>query len=111
MNEIPLVFGADRHLVGILTLPSQGDPRPIAFLLINAGVIHRVGPHRINVKLARHLAGLGFASLRFDLSGQGDSRNALSAGTIGHAQQSIADLRAAMDHLTRTLDVLRIERR
>jgi hypothetical protein len=42
-------------------------------LLFNVGLNHHVGPHRLNVDLARHLAGLGFASLRFDLSGLGDS--------------------------------------
>jgi len=105
MNEIPLVFGSDRHLVGTLTLPSTPAPRPVAFLLINAGVIHRIGPHRVNVKLARHLASLGHATLRFDLSGQGDSRNPQSVADF--TQQAVADLRAAMDHLGRTVDVHR----
>lgn len=105
MNEIPLVFGAERHLVGTLTLPTEARPAAVAFVLLNAGVVHRIGPHRINVKLARHLASLGFASLRFDLSGQGDSRVPSAAGDF--RQQAVADLRAAMDHLERTADVHR----
>ena len=105
MNEISVTFGAERHLVGTLTLPAGGTPAKVAFVLLNAGVVHRIGPHRINVKLARHLARLGFASLRFDLSGQGDSRMPVS--TLDFSQQAVADIRAAMDHLARTADVHR----
>lgn len=42
-------------------------------LLLNAGILHRVGPSRVYVKLARRLADLGFPVLRFDFSGIGDS--------------------------------------
>jgi dienelactone hydrolase len=105
MKEIALLFGPDRNLVGTLTLPVSVPQRPLAFLLTGAGVIHRIGPHRINVKLARHLAQLGFASLRFDLAGQGDSRSA--ASTVGYAEQAVVDMRAAMDHVGRTIDVQR----
>jgi dienelactone hydrolase len=42
-------------------------------VLLNAGVIHRVGPNRLSVKLAREFAELGLSTLRFDLSGLGDS--------------------------------------
>jgi pimeloyl-ACP methyl ester carboxylesterase len=105
MKEIPLQFGTHRHLVGTLTLPTSTPQSDTAFVLMGAGVIHRIGPHRINVKLARHLATMGFASIRFDLSGQGDSSNA--QGNLGYAQQAVADIQAAMDHLARTLDVHR----
>jgi pimeloyl-ACP methyl ester carboxylesterase len=105
MKEIAQLFGADRNLVGTLTLPDTPTRQPVAFLLTGAGVIHRMGPHRINVKLARHLASLGFATLRFDLSGQGDSRS--TSSTLNFADQAVSDMRAAMDHLTRTLDVQR----
>lgn len=104
-NEIPLTFGSERHLVGTLTLPADGTVAPVAFVLLNAGVIHRIGPHRINVKLARELARQGFASLRFDLSGQGDSRAPSSSGNF--TEQAVADIRAAMDHLERTADTHR----
>ena len=68
-------FGTDGHLLGILTTPDE-DVRvadaPIA-LILNAGVVHRIGPFRLNVDIARHLAELGFSTLRMDLSGLGDS--------------------------------------
>jgi dienelactone hydrolase len=105
MTELPVVFGAERHLVGTLTLPDGATRAPVAFLLLNAGIVNRTGPHRINVKLARRLAAEGYASLRFDLSGQGDSRVSSSTGTF--AEQNVADLRAAMDHVGRTIDLHR----
>lgn len=103
MNEIAVVFGAERHLVGTLTLPTDTTARPVAFVLLNAGVIHRIGPHRFNVKLARRLAEDGFTTLRFDLSGQGDSRSPGNAASF--ERQNVADLRAAMDHLERVCGI------
>jgi len=50
-----------------------------ALILFNAGLLHRVGPNRLNTTLARLCADDGFASLRLDLTGLGDSP-ALSAG-------------------------------
>ncbi len=68
-------FGNEGHLLGILTTPDD-DVRvpdaPIA-LILNAGIVHRVGPFRLNVDIARHLAELGYSTLRLDLSGLGDS--------------------------------------
>lgn len=74
-------------------------------ILFNAGVVHRIGPHRINVRLARRLARHGVASIRFDLSGQGDSARA--AGSLPYEQQAVADVRAAMDALAQLAGVRR----
>lgn len=105
MNEVCVTFGVDKHLVGTLTLPDRPTAGMPAMLLMNSGVIHRIGPHRINVKLARALAGEGMTSLRFDLSGQGDSR--LPNRAAGYETQSIIDIRAAMDHVQRTTGIER----
>jgi pimeloyl-ACP methyl ester carboxylesterase len=105
MKEIAVLFGAHRNLVGTLCIPTNMAVHKTAFVLTGAGVIHRIGPHRINVKLARRLAQLGFASIRFDLSGQGDSQHASS--NLDFAQQAISDIKAAMDHVARTLDIHR----
>ncbi len=93
--EQAVTFGPDRALVGIYT-PAPGD---LCCLLMNAGVIHRIGPHRLNVKLARGLAQESVASLRFDLSGLGDSRP--PSGSASYTEQSVSDLRAAMDFAAR----------
>ncbi|MDO4681343.1 MAG: alpha/beta fold hydrolase [Lautropia sp.] len=70
----------------------------VGVLLLNAGVIHRVGPHRVNVKLARQLAETGIPSVRVDLSGLGDSRRA--AGTEPMLAQVAQDVRSALDALS-----------
>ena len=61
MNEQTVVFGPEQHLVGTITQPAQAKPghAAVLVLLTNAGVIPRIGPHRLNVKLARHLASMG----------------------------------------------------
>jgi hypothetical protein len=87
-------FGQDGGLVGIVTEPALLRPGAPACLLVNAGVVHRIGPHRINVKLARALAADGILSIRIDLSGLGDSDPV--ATPSGTGPQEVADLRAAM---------------
>ncbi|QHE85932.1 alpha/beta fold hydrolase [Hydrogenophaga sp. BPS33] len=103
MSEILVVFGSDRHLAGTLNLPEGGETEPVGVLLYNAGVISRMGPHRLNVKLARDLSARGVASLRFDLSGQGDSRVCAQGHTF--ERQAVLDLQAAMDHMERICNI------
>jgi pimeloyl-ACP methyl ester carboxylesterase len=105
MTETPVLFGPDSSLVGILTQPASKNRAAMAFLMFNAGVISRIGPHRLNVKLARALAEAGETSLRFDLSGQGDSRSAIAGGDFW--SQAISDIRSAMDHLEQTCGIRR----
>jgi len=88
-------FGAADHLVGVVTVPAQPRAGAPACLLMNAGVVHRIGPHRINVKIARALADDGITSMRLDLSGLGDS--APAPGALHSAGQAQVDLGAAMD--------------
>ena len=97
MNEQTLIFGPENHLVGTVTLPTEvkaGHTRTMA-LLTNAGVIPRIGPHRLNVRLARRFAEMGIATLRFDMSGLGDSRRSGSRRPTG--DQFVVDTRSAMD--------------
>ena len=76
LMEEPLQFGAGGRLVGILTMPSvpprKAQELPV-FVYLSAGLLHRVGPYRLHVHLARELAQMGFTSLRVDLAGSGDS--------------------------------------
>jgi uncharacterized protein len=58
--------------IGILSRPAQTQPS-CAVLLIVGGPQVRVGSHRQFVELARGLAAAGFAVLRFDARGMGDS--------------------------------------
>ena len=94
-------FGAERHLVGVLSRTSAAQDRP-AVVIFNAGAVHRVGPNRVGVTLARELAAAGFACLRFDLEGIGDSV-LRAAGRENHPypDTALADARAAFDFLRR----------
>lgn len=96
-REKVIEFGKGGALSGMLTIPTAGDARAPGLALYNAGIVHRIGPHRLNVKVARALAARGVASLRFDLSGLGDSRPA--AG--GNEAQATLDIGAALDELGR----------
>ena len=106
MIETAQQFGADQNLIGVLTEPDGGpQPAPIAFLLYNAGVIPRLGPHRLNVKLARALAAHGQTTLRLDLNGHGDSGRARADD--GPDDPHVSDLKAAMNHLQATRGITR----
>lgn len=107
MNELVVTMGADQRLVGTLCMPTDVAPKSIAFVMLNAGVVSRIGPHRFNVKLARHLASLGFSSVRFDLSGQGDSRPPTASAASSQEEQVMLDLRDALDHIAQTTGVER----
>lgn len=99
MKERPLVFGRDKGLVGIVTEPGRdkaSSNRP-AVVLVNAGLIHRVGPNRLHVNLARKLADAGVTVMRFDLSGRGDS--AVRKDAVSFMHSSVEEIRAAMDAL------------
>ena len=97
MSETTLAFGADGGLIGTITHPDKPAPEAVGMVLFNAGVIQRIGPHRINVKLARTLARHGIPTIRFDMHGMGDSQR--PNGRLDYKAQVIEDLRAAMDAL------------
>jgi len=95
-RETPLTFGRQHRLFGLLTEPSGATGAPTVIVL-NAGLIHRVGPRRLHVKLARRLAAQGFPVFRMDLSGIGDSESRRDA--LPAVDGVRADVREAMDFL------------
>lgn len=99
MTERVLQLRRDQGLLGILTPAPPSKAADVACVLMNAGVVHRIGPHRLNVKLARHLAGTGLTTVRLDLSGLGDSKP--EGSTRSFSDQAVVDIRAAMDQLQR----------
>ena len=103
VTERVVVFGSHSGLVGVLTLPDAADGRGAsprrAVVMANIGLMHRVGPYRLYVELARAVAALGWCALRFDLSGLGDSVPRTGAQTSG--EQAQADVVEALDWLER----------
>lgn len=97
MIERSVTFGADDGLVGTLVLPEGAPAAGFGVLLFNAGMVHRIGPHRFNVRLSRQLAARGIPTIRFDLAGHGDS--ARLTGQHSFEDQAVVDVRAAMDAL------------
>ena len=93
----PVVFDGGR-LLGILSEPAQKADRP-CLLILNAGLIYRVGPARLSVELARAAEEARFASFRFDISGFGDSEP--RTVPLGPVESAVADAKLAMDHLAR----------
>lgn len=72
IQEKPLRYGEGGRGFAMVTLPEQRETAPIVVLL-NAGLLHRAEPFRLNVLAARRLAAKGYISVRMDLSGKGDT--------------------------------------
>ena len=73
LTETACRFGEGQGLLGIHCRALEaGSARPTV-VFFNSGVVHRVGPNRLYVELARHLAAQGFPTFRCDLEGIGDS--------------------------------------
>jgi alpha/beta superfamily hydrolase len=106
MNEEAVHFGSLGSLIGIVTTagPRNNEDKP-GVVLLNPGIVHRVGPGRIYVKIARALAEQGFTVLRFDFSGIGDSSVRLDNRRF--EESSVDEVCAAMSFLQATRDISR----
>jgi len=97
-TEQALIFGRSRSLVGILVRPASECPAPRpTVVILNTGIIHRVGHHRMYVTLARQLAASGHSVLRFDFSGIGDSRS--RDGVLNPTAACLEDISEALNYL------------
>jgi hypothetical protein len=102
MREEALLFGKTKSLVGIITDPPEvkRSNRLPGIILLNAGIIHRVGPNRMHVKIARTLAAMGFVVLRFDFSGIGDSM--FRDDNLPFEESAVRETQETMEYLTAT---------
>lgn len=99
-------FGREGHLAGIVCLPDAAKETDIAVVIPNAGFIHHVGPWQLHVDLVRQLEAAGIPSIRFDLSGLGDSEQPRQRESITARTQG--DIRDAIDLLTKESGARRI---
>jgi alpha-beta hydrolase superfamily lysophospholipase len=73
VTERPLLLRSDPALFGIVTEPAEGLAHGRAVILVNAGADYHIGASGMYVRFARHWAREGYAVIRMDLAGIGDS--------------------------------------
>ena len=89
MSEMPLFFGKiDQHLFGILHRPAAPNGR--AFVFCHPFAEEKLWTHRVYVNYARSLCAAGYAVLRFDYMGHGDSSGRFEDSTIDSRLVDIA---------------------
>jgi pimeloyl-ACP methyl ester carboxylesterase len=105
MNEETVLFGGRKSLVGIVTTPPDGGMNNSfpGIVLLNAGMVHRVGLNRLHVNIARCLAAAGFVVLRFDFSGIGDSGP--PEDDLPYFERGVIETRRALDYLSESRSV------
>jgi predicted alpha/beta hydrolase len=106
IEERAVQFGALPGLFGIVSSPQAPSRRPVAkskaILLLNSGAVHHVGPCRLYVTLARHLARCGYIVLRLDIAGIGDSppRSGQPENVV-YSRYALEDVTEAIQYLRR----------
>jgi pimeloyl-ACP methyl ester carboxylesterase len=100
ISEQAVLFGSWTSLVGIVTKAvSPASANRPAIVILNTGIIHRVGHHRMFVTMSRALGAVGYTVLRFDFSGIGDSSPRYDGLSLVDA--CMAEIREALDWLER----------
>jgi alpha-beta hydrolase superfamily lysophospholipase len=99
LRETATFLDANRIVFGIVSEPAAptSSPRDVV-LILNSGTIHRIGPSRLYVAIARGCAARGIPAIRLDLSGVGDS--GLRAGETAnspYAESARLDVREAVE--------------
>lgn len=90
-----IMFGDYDHLMGIWTEPAKPGVRQHACILVTAGMLHSVGPFRLHRDLAVRLAENSIGTMRFDLSGIGDS---FGVGVAGEStERAVNEIQQAMN--------------
>lgn len=83
------------RMFAIMSRPTANTPATDAqqvIVMLNSGAVHRIGPNRVYVTLARNWAARGHVVLRVDISGIGDS-----PARPGEPENSVYSARAQED--------------
>lgn len=101
LTEFPTQFGPGNGMFGILCRPDEPVPGTPAMLLPTTGVDPCSGMARMWTDLARQLARRGVTSLRFDMTGVGESHGRFTSDPMSSSYHPdrIADLSSAVDAL------------
>jgi pimeloyl-ACP methyl ester carboxylesterase len=99
MKEQALLIGQTHPLAAVVSLPRAIDTGRPAVIVLNAGIVHHVGPGRWSVRLARRLAQLGHVAVRFDHGGIGDSDP--RRDSVPFEAGSVIEVREIIDHVQR----------
>lgn len=99
IRESVYSVGPGKSLVAAVTEPMLGAEKNAApvIVILNTGIIHRVGHQRKFVILARELAARGYPVVRFDFGGIGDSER--RDDNLPPLEGSLDDIRAILDWL------------
>lgn len=101
IREQVVSIGIPTPLIGIYATQISNRKASFALLLLNSGVIHRVGSCRLSILIARSITeNLGVPSLRFDYSGIGDSEPRRT--TQNRDQLAVEEVNEAMDFIQQT---------
>jgi hypothetical protein len=102
-----VLLGERKSIVAIATQPMAAPAvdRP-AIIILNTGIIHRVGHNRMYVTLSRELAEQGHVVLRMDQSGIGDSDAPVDV--FDPLLVGLADIKEAVNWLSATKNVKKI---
>lgn len=98
IEERAHLLGRTQPLVGVVSLPPGGGGS-LGAVILNAGIVHRVGTSRLGVRLARRLAAAGLVAVRFDHAGIGDSEP--REDFLPAADAAVPEVREVMDDLER----------
>lgn len=101
LTETPIDFGPADAMFGILCRPDCPVAGAPAMLLPTTGIDPCSGLSRMWTDLARNLAHRGITSLRFDMTGVGESQGRFTGDpmTASYHPDRIADLSSAVDAL------------
>jgi len=98
IREKAVRCGKSSPLVGILSEPPGGRREGLpGVLILNSGILHRVGACRQSVRIARRLAAAGHPVLRFDYSGIGDTE--VRRDSLAFEESAVVETQEAMSYL------------
>lgn len=90
VRSVPVLLGNRKTLFGVHTVVDDATS-PFGLIILNAGLLHNVGPFRLHVELARIAAEFGIPTIRIDQSGKGESRTRSTASRLEALFQDYED--------------------